>query len=75
MTAYREYFNPGTGEWIQYLVTGKESDGELARYRWRSVAGGSIPVHFHPRREERFQIEWTPPQARRRYRCREVAIL
>ena len=57
MASYREYFNPGTGEWIQYLVTGAESDGELVRYRWRSVPGGSIPMHFHPRQEERFEIE------------------
>ncbi|MGD9734106.1 MAG: cupin domain-containing protein [Solirubrobacterales bacterium] len=57
MAGYQEYFNPGTGEWIEYLVTGAESDGALVRYRWRSVPGGSIPEHFHPRQEERFEIE------------------
>jgi quercetin dioxygenase-like cupin family protein len=57
MGAYRPFFNPGTGEWIEYLVTGEESEGELVRYRWRSVAGGSIPEHFHPLQEERFEIE------------------
>lgn len=57
MASYREYFNPGTGEWIQYLTTGAESDGEVVRYRWRSVPGGSIPEHFHPRQEEVFRIE------------------
>ncbi len=57
MGAYRPFFNPGTGEWIEYLVTGEESDGELVRYRWRSLPGGSIPEHFHPRQEQRFEIE------------------
>ena len=57
MTRYAEYFNPGTGEWIQYLSTGAESNGEVVSYRWRSVPGGSIPEHFHPRQEETFRIE------------------
>ncbi len=58
---YREYFNPGTGEWIQYLETGAETGGERVRYRWRSVSGGKIPEHFHPLQEELFTIESGEP--------------
>ena len=61
MTAYSPYFNPGTGEEIEYLVTAAESDGELVRYRWRSVAGATIPEHVHPFQEERFAIDSGQP--------------
>lgn len=61
MAEYEPYFNPGTGEEIEYLVTGAESDGEFVRYRWRSVAGAEIPEHVHPHQEERFTIESGEP--------------
>lgn len=57
MASYRPYFNPATGEWVQYLETARETGGELVRYRWRSVPGGRITEHLHPHQEERFIIE------------------
>ena len=57
MTSFAPYFNPGTGEEIEYLVTAEESNGELVRYRWKSVAGARIPEHMHPHQEERFTSE------------------
>jgi mannose-6-phosphate isomerase-like protein (cupin superfamily) len=53
---FRPFFNAATREWIQYTVTGQESDGELVRFTWRSMPGGEITEHLHPHQEERFSI-------------------
>ena len=62
MTYFREFFNPATGELIQFTDTADTTGGELARFAWRSVPGGVITEHVHPRQEERFTI--TSGQAR-----------
>lgn len=56
MSRYRSTFNPATGEHIQYVVTGLESDGAVVRYRWVSEPGGSIVPHTHPGSAEIFSI-------------------
>jgi len=53
---FRPFFNAATREWIEYTVTGQESDGELVRFTWRSMPGGEITEHLHPHQEERFSI-------------------
>lgn len=56
MTGFRPFFNPATGEWIEFLVVAEDSDGQLVRFSWRSVPGGTITEHIHPHQEERFLI-------------------
>ena len=51
---FRPFFNPATGELIEYIVTAENSDGQHVRFRWRSAPGSVIPEHVHPRQEERF---------------------
>jgi quercetin dioxygenase-like cupin family protein len=53
---FRPFFNPATGELIEYIVTAEDSDGQHVRFRWRSAPGSVIPEHIHPRQEERFTI-------------------
>ena len=53
---FRPFFNPATGEWITYTAIAADSDGQLVRFNWRSVPGGIITEHIHPRQEERFTI-------------------
>lgn len=53
---FRPFFNAATSEWIEYTVTGQESNGEVVRFNWRSMPGGEITEHFHPHQEERFSI-------------------
>ena len=53
---FRPFFNPATGEWITYTALAEDSDGQLVRFTWRSVPGGVITEHIHPRQEERFTI-------------------
>jgi quercetin dioxygenase-like cupin family protein len=55
-TRFRPFFNAATREWIEYTVTGQESDGRLVRFNWRSLPGGEITEHFHPGQEESFSI-------------------
>ena len=57
MVGYLPFFNPATGEDIQYELTERETGGALTRYRWRSVPGGRIVAHLHPHQEEIFIIE------------------
>jgi len=80
MTCFREFFNPATGELIQFTDTADTTGGELARFAWRSVPGGVITEHVHPRQEERFTI--TSGQARftvngreRRARAGETLVI
>jgi quercetin dioxygenase-like cupin family protein len=56
MTAFLPFFNPATGEWIEFTATGEDNDGELVRFNWRSVPGGVIAEHVHPGQEERFIV-------------------
>ncbi len=57
MTGFRPFFNPATGEWIEYTALAEDSNGALVRFNWRSVAGGVITEHIHPHQEERFTIK------------------
>jgi mannose-6-phosphate isomerase-like protein (cupin superfamily) len=56
MTSFRPFFNPATGEWIEYTTVAEDNGGELVRFNWRSVPGGAITEHVHPDQEERFAI-------------------
>jgi quercetin dioxygenase-like cupin family protein len=56
MTGFRPFFNPATGEWIEFTAVAEDSDGQLVRFSWRSVPGGLVTEHVHPRQEERFII-------------------
>jgi len=53
---FRTFFNPATGEHIEYTAIAEDNDGQLVRFNWRSVPGGIITEHIHPRQEERFTI-------------------
>jgi quercetin dioxygenase-like cupin family protein len=53
---FRPFFNPATGEWITYTAIAEDNHGQLVRFTWRSVPGGMITEHIHPRQEERFTI-------------------
>jgi quercetin dioxygenase-like cupin family protein len=53
---FRPFFNPATGEWITYTALAEDTHGQLVRFTWRSVPGGAITEHIHPRQEERFTI-------------------
>jgi quercetin dioxygenase-like cupin family protein len=53
---FRTFFNPATGEHIQYTAVGEDNNGELVAFSWRSVPGGVITEHIHPHQEERFTI-------------------
>jgi mannose-6-phosphate isomerase-like protein (cupin superfamily) len=52
--SFRPFFNPATGEWIEYTAVAEDSNGGLVRFKWRSVPGGVITEHIHPHQEERF---------------------
>jgi hypothetical protein len=54
MTNFRPFFNPATGEWIEYTAIAGHKEGELVRFNWRSVPGGTLTEHVHPGQEERF---------------------
>ncbi|MGH3174147.1 MAG: cupin domain-containing protein [Streptosporangiaceae bacterium] len=56
MTGFRPFFNPATGEWIEFTAVAEDSDGQFVRFRWRSMPGGVITEHIHPRQEERFIV-------------------
>jgi hypothetical protein len=47
-TGFRPFFNPATGEWVEYTAIAADSHGQLVRFRWRSVPGGVITEHIHP---------------------------
>ena len=53
---FRPFFNRATGEWITYTAIAEDNHGQLVRFTWRSVPGGVITEHIHPRQEERFTI-------------------
>jgi quercetin dioxygenase-like cupin family protein len=54
--SFRPFFNPATGEWITYTAIAEDSDGQFVRFNWRSVPGGVITEHIHPRQQEQFTI-------------------
>jgi hypothetical protein len=39
MPGFRPFFNPATGEWIQYAATAEDNGGEFVRFDWRSAGG------------------------------------
>jgi len=57
MNSFRPFFNQATGEWIEYTTVAEDSNGQLVRFKWRSMPGGEIAEHIHPNQEERFTIE------------------
>jgi len=80
MTYFREFFNPATGELIQFTDTADTTGGELARFAWRSAPGGVITEHVHPRQEERFTItsgeaRFTVSGRERRARAGETLVV
>jgi mannose-6-phosphate isomerase-like protein (cupin superfamily) len=56
MTDFRPFFNPATGEWIQFTAGTDNIDEPMLRFTWRSTPGGVITEHIHPGQEERFTI-------------------
>jgi len=55
-STFRPFFNPVTGEWIQYTAIVEDRDGSCVRFDWRAVPGGVISEHLHPDQEERITI-------------------
>jgi hypothetical protein len=50
--------NPVTGESMTFLLTGRDTKGELLRIDMRvRPSGFASGEHIHPRQEERFQID------------------
>ena len=56
MTGFRPFFNPATGEWIEFTAVAEDTGGELVSFNWRSIPGGLITEHIHPYQEERFIV-------------------
>jgi hypothetical protein len=66
MTGFRPFFNAATGEWIEFTAVPEDIDGQLVRFSWRSVPGGVITEHVHPRQlayESRLITPGAPPPA------------
>jgi hypothetical protein len=53
VTGFRPFFNPATGEWIEFTAVAEDTGGELITFNWRSIPGGLITEHIHPHQEER----------------------
>ena len=53
---FRPFFNPATGERIEFTAIAEDNDGALVRFNWASMPGGLITEHIHPHQEERFTI-------------------
>ncbi|MGO8862967.1 MAG: cupin domain-containing protein [Acidimicrobiales bacterium] len=53
---FRPFFNPATGERIEFTAIAEDNDGALVRFNWASTPGGVITEHIHPHQEERFTI-------------------
>jgi hypothetical protein len=49
MTGFRPFSNAATGERTEFTPVAEDSDGQLVRFSWRSVPGGLITEHVHPR--------------------------
>src|SRR5215475_13868569 len=50
--------HPVTGESMTFLLTGRDTNGELLRIDMRVRPGGFVSgEHVHPQQEERFQID------------------
>jgi mannose-6-phosphate isomerase-like protein (cupin superfamily) len=54
-TGFRALVNPATGEQIQFIAP-TAADGDVVRFKWSSVPGGTIPEHSHPHQQETFII-------------------
>ena len=55
-TRFRQFSNPATGESVQFTATPQDDGEDVVRFNWRSMPGGAITEHVHPRQEERFAI-------------------
>ena len=53
---FRPFFNPATGERIEFTAIAEDNHGALVRFNWASTPGGVITEHIHPHQEERFTI-------------------
>jgi mannose-6-phosphate isomerase-like protein (cupin superfamily) len=53
---FRPFSNPATGEQIEFMAATQDREDDVARFKWRSLPGGSITEHIHPHQEERFTI-------------------
>jgi quercetin dioxygenase-like cupin family protein len=53
---FEPFFNPATGEWIEFTAVAEDTGGELISFNWRSIPGGLITEHIHPHQEERFIV-------------------
>jgi mannose-6-phosphate isomerase-like protein (cupin superfamily) len=51
-TTFRTIFNSSTGERIEFTDVNRD----VVRLNWRSMPGGAITEHVHPRQRERFII-------------------
>ena len=49
---FRPFFNPATGERIEFTAVAEDNDGALVRFNWTSVPGGVITEHVHAHQEE-----------------------
>jgi hypothetical protein len=45
---FRSFFNPATGEQIEYTAVAEDNNGDFVRFNWRRVPGGIITEHIHP---------------------------
>jgi hypothetical protein len=41
VAGFRPFFNPATGEWIEYTTVAEDTSGALVRFNGHSAAGGS----------------------------------
>ena len=44
VTGFRPFFNPATGEWIEYTAIAEDNHGQLVRFNWRCVLGGVVTL-------------------------------
>jgi mannose-6-phosphate isomerase-like protein (cupin superfamily) len=49
--------NPATGEWLTFLQTAADTDGELMSFEFVLAPGGGVPIaHVHRFQEERYHV-------------------
>jgi quercetin dioxygenase-like cupin family protein len=52
----REIDNPRTGEWVRFLRTGAETQGDLLEFEMAVAPGGAVAgAHLHPKQSEGFR--------------------
>ena len=50
MTGFRPFFNPATGEWIEYTAVAEDNHGQLVRFNWRTGMPCAIGTEFGEQR-------------------------